>query len=106
MFFTLNIYIMKSEKDNNLYSMLCNIQDPRRPQGRMHKYDFAQINKKELIKLFKLQKQKRKIPSRETINRLQYPKGIILNKHNIDNQAVTYHFSFIFNGDEYITNFF
>ncbi len=85
---------MKSEKNTNLYSMLCNIQDPRRPQGRMHKvefillisimaimngatsiyaiYDFAQINKKELIKLFKLQKQKRKIPSRETINRLLY----------------------------------
>ncbi len=31
-----------------------------------------------------------------------YPKGIILNKHNIDNQAVTYHFNFIFNGNEYI----
>ncbi len=35
-----------------------------------------------------------------------YPKGIILNKHNIDNQAVTYHFSFIFNGDEYSTQRF
>ncbi len=33
---------------------------------------------------------------------MRYPKGIILNKHNIDNQAVTYHFNFIFNGDEYI----
>ncbi len=31
---------MKSKKDNNLYSMLCNIQDPRRPQGRMHKVGF------------------------------------------------------------------
>ncbi len=26
-----------------------------------------------------------------------YPKGIILNKHNIDNQAVIYYFNFIFN---------
>ncbi len=26
-----------------------------------------------------------------------------MNKHNIDNQAVTYHFNFIFNGDEYIS---
>ncbi len=24
-----------------------------------------------------------------------------MNKHNIDNQAVTYHFNFIFNGNEY-----
>ena len=32
-------------------------------------HDFAQVNEKELIKLFKLHKQKRKIPSRETINR-------------------------------------
>ncbi len=31
---------MKSEKDTNLYSMLCNIQDPRKPQGRMHKVEF------------------------------------------------------------------
>ncbi len=65
---------MKSEKDTNLYSMLCNIQYPRRPQGKMHKVefillisimaimngstsiyaicDFAQINKKELIFLY------------------------------------------------------
>ncbi len=34
-----------------------------------------------------------------------YPKGIILNKHNIDNQAVTYHFNFIFRGDQYIVVF-
>ncbi len=33
---------------------------------------------------------------------LLYPKGIILNKHNIDNQEVTYHFNFTFNGNEYI----
>ncbi len=31
-----------------------------------------------------------------------YQNGIILNKHNTDNQAVTYHFNFIFNGNEYI----
>ncbi len=36
---------------------------------------------------------------------LLYPKGIIFNKHNIDNQAVTYHFNFIFNGNEYSINF-
>ncbi len=36
------------------------------------------------------------------ITRTLYTKGIILNKHNIDNQAVTYHFNFIFNGNEYI----
>ena len=83
---------MKTENDNNLYTMLRSIKDPRRSQGRMHKievilltsimavmngaasicaiHDFAETNKKELIKLFKLQKQKRKIPSRETISRL------------------------------------
>ena len=32
-----------------------------------------------------------------------YPKGIILNKHNIDNQAVKYHFNFISKGDQYYT---
>ncbi len=32
------------------------------------------------------------------------PKGIILNKHNIDNQTLTYHFEFIFKGDQYINN--
>ncbi len=31
-----------------------------------------------------------------------YPKGIILNKLNIDNQAVMYHFNFILKGDQYI----
>ncbi len=31
-----------------------------------------------------------------------YPKGIILNKHNIDNQAVTHYFNFIFKGYQYI----
>ncbi len=31
-----------------------------------------------------------------------YRKGIILNKHNIDNQAVTHYFNFIFKGYEYI----
>ncbi len=35
---------------------------------------------------------------------LLYPKGIILNKHNIYNQAVTYHFNFIFKGDQYSCN--
>ncbi len=30
-----------------------------------------------------------------------YPKGIILNKHNIDNQAVTHYFNFIFKGYQY-----
>ncbi len=31
-----------------------------------------------------------------------YPKGIILNKHTIDNHTLTYHFDFIFKGDQYI----
>ncbi len=30
-----------------------------------------------------------------------YPKGIILNKHNIDNHAVTHYFNFIFKGYQY-----
>ncbi len=30
-----------------------------------------------------------------------YPKGIILNKHNIDNQVVTHYFNFIFKGYQY-----
>ncbi len=30
-----------------------------------------------------------------------YPKGIILNKHNIDNQAVTHYFNFISKGYRY-----
>ncbi len=38
----------------------------------------------------------------ETIMDGLIPKGIILNKLNIDNQAVTYHFNFIFKGDQYI----
>ncbi len=34
-----------------------------------------------------------------------YPKGIILNKHNIDNQAVTNYFNFIFKGYQYINRY-
>ncbi len=34
-----------------------------------------------------------------------YPKGIILNKHNIDNQAVTCYFNFIFKGYQYIDGY-
>ncbi len=32
-----------------------------------------------------------------------YPKDIILNKHNIDNQVVKYHFNFIFKNAQYPT---
>ncbi len=35
------------------------------------------------------------------ITYLIYPKGIILNKHSIDNQAVTHYFNFIFKGYQY-----
>ncbi len=31
-----------------------------------------------------------------------YPSGIILHKHNTDNQAVTYNFNLILKGDQYI----
>ncbi len=44
----------------------------------------------------------KKIQNSELELGLIYPLGIILNKHNIDNKAVTYHFNFIFNGNEYI----
>ncbi len=32
---------------------------------------------------------------------LIYPSGIILHKHNTDNQPVTYNFNLIFKGDQY-----
>ncbi len=38
-----------------------------------------------------------------TLDNVLYPKGIILNKHNIDNQVVTYYFNFTLNGNEYTT---
>jgi len=83
---------MKTRKPENIYDLLCGLKDPRRAQGRMHSLhfvlflsimgimngatsicgisDFAESNKRELWKLFKLRKYKRRIPSRETIGRI------------------------------------
>lgn len=77
---------------NNLLNLLSELEDPRRPQGRMHTLpfillvsimaimngsasyyairDFFEINKKDLFKLFKLRKNKKRLPSRVTILRL------------------------------------
>lgn len=81
-----------SKSNKNLYEMLSTIKDPRRSQGRMHKLefilissimaimngaasiyaisDFIEMNKKELFKIFNMKKEKKRVPSRETINRL------------------------------------
>lgn len=83
---------MNISANKNLLELLNNIKDPRRPQGRMHSLsfillvsimaimngassiyaiaDFAKSNKKDLFKLFKMKKKQKRIPSRETINRV------------------------------------
>lgn len=84
---------MKSSvHQRNLIELLSELEDPRRPQGRMHKLefilissimaimngavsfyairDFLEINKKDLFKLFKMKGKYKRLPSRVTILRL------------------------------------
>lgn len=83
---------MDISNKHNLLELLSSIKDPRRPQGRMHSLnfilvvsimaimngatsiyaiaDFANANKKDLFKLFKMKKKQKRIPSKETIARV------------------------------------
>ncbi len=83
---------MNISEQKNLLELLKTIKDPRRAQGRMHSLpfilvtsimaimngatsfyaiaDFCKSNKKDLFKLFKMKKTKKRIPSKETINRV------------------------------------
>ena len=83
---------MNISAPKNLLELLYTLKDHRRSQGRMHSLpfillasimaimngaksfysikDFMEVNKKDLFKLFKMRKNKKRIPSKETITRV------------------------------------